>query len=73
MSIYHKRNIGLRNIGLPALSSRPGQFAAKWGAREADSQELFRRADTALYHVKDNGRMGCCFYKPGMKIKENER
>ena len=24
--------------------------------------ELFRRADAALYHVKENGRKGCCFY-----------
>ena len=28
----------------------------------ADPAELFRRADTSLYHVKENGRNGFCFY-----------
>jgi GGDEF domain-containing protein len=27
-----------------------------------EPDELFRRADAALYHVKENGRKGCCFY-----------
>ena len=56
--------------GSPAVSMSVGVAI---GDGEADSKELFRRADTALYHVKENGRMGCCFYQKGMKIKENER
>ena len=27
------------------------------------SDDLYNRADTALYHVKENGRCGCGFYK----------
>ena len=30
-------------------------------------QEMFHEADIALYHVKDHGRNGCCFYEPGMR------
>ena len=30
---------------------------------------MFRQADLALYYVKEHGRSGCCFYKPGMREK----
>ena len=30
-------------------------------------QDMFHQADIALYHVKDHGRNGCCFFEPGMR------
>ena len=30
-------------------------------------EDLFKHADTALYHVKQNGRCGCCFYSSRLK------
>lgn len=30
-------------------------------------RDAFRQADIALYHVKENGRNGCCVYTPGME------
>lgn len=46
--------------GSPAVSMSVG--AAVGNESVTDSQELFRRADAALYHVKENGRQGCCIY-----------
>ena len=54
--------------GSPAVSMSVGIAI---GDGETDSQELFRRADTALYYVKENGRNGCCFYEKGMKMKDS--
>ena len=31
---------------------------------------LAKKADVALYHVKENGRCGCAFYAPTMKTEE---
>ena len=49
--------------GSPPVSMSIG---AAVGDGSADAQELFRRADTALYHVKENGRNGCCIYNETM-------
>ncbi len=32
-----------------------------------NTQEIFHEADLALYHVKESGKNGFCFYRPGMK------
>lgn len=45
--------------GLPAISLSAGVALPN---ENADSQEMFRRADLALYYVKEHGRHGCCFY-----------
>ena len=45
--------------GVPAISLSIG-IAYDPEGQEPD--EMFRRADAALYHVKQNGRSGCCFY-----------
>ncbi len=41
-----------------------------------DPAEMFRRADVALYYVKEHGRNGCCFWMPELDRKlvwkENE-
>ena len=29
-------------------------------------QDVLNEADIALYHVKHNGKDGCCFYQSGM-------
>ncbi|MCR4907777.1 MAG: GGDEF domain-containing protein [Lachnospiraceae bacterium] len=34
-----------------------------------DTQEIYHEADIALYHVKDHGRNGCCFYTPELQEK----
>ena len=46
--------------GSPAVSMSVG--AAVGDESITDSQELFHRADAALYHVKEHGRQGCCIY-----------
>lgn len=33
-------------------------------SQEEDARKVLREADVALYHVKNNGRGGCCFYGP---------
>ena len=55
--------------GSPSVSMSVGVAI---GDDASDSMDLFRRADTALYHVKENGRTGCCFYEKGMKLKDRE-
>ena len=45
--------------GVPAISLSIG-IAYDPEGQEPD--EMFRRADAALYHVKQHGRSGCCFY-----------
>lgn len=53
--------------GTPAISLSAGVSLCH---RNNDSQEMFHEADIALYHVKDNGRRGCCFYEPGMRQRK---
>ena len=36
-------------------------------SEDKDVQTTLREADAALYRVKQSGRHGCCFYKPGME------
>ena len=52
--------------GLPPVSVSVG---VSLSSDADDPQERFHEADIALYDVKDHGRSGCCFYKPGMRGK----
>lgn len=45
--------------GLPAISLSVG---VAFSDRENPSDSIFKDADKALYHVKENGRCGCWFY-----------
>ncbi|WP_424361000.1 putative bifunctional diguanylate cyclase/phosphodiesterase [Methylocystis parvus] len=40
---------------------------------DCDAQELFRRADTAMYHVKGNGKGGVAFYAPGLDAERQRQ
>lgn len=53
--------------GLPPVSVSVG---VSIGSQSDDAQERFHEADIALYYVKDHGRSGCCFYKPGMRERQ---
>lgn len=50
--------------GLPRITLSIG---VAYDHEGTDPDELFRRADAALYHVKNNGRSGCAFYSDGLK------
>ncbi len=50
--------------GLPPITMSVGVAMC---STAPTSQEMFHEADIALYHVKDHGRNGCCFYEPGMR------
>lgn len=52
--------------GLPPVSLSVG---VAFG-RGADSAEVFRQADMALYYVKEHGRDGVCFYSDKLKSKD---
>ena len=45
--------------GLPAISLSVG---VAFSDRQNPSDSIFKDADKALYHVKENGRNGCHFY-----------
>ena len=51
--------------GLPKVTLSAG---VSFGPAE-DPAELFRRADLALYYVKDHGKNGCCFWTPELDKK----
>ena len=56
--------------GLPPMSVSVGVSMC----RDTDNpQDMFHEADVALYHVKDHGRCGCCFYEPGMREKDKQK
>lgn len=51
------------------IGERPIRVGASVGIacaarNECGGEELFRRADTAMYHVKANGKSGTCVYSP---------
>lgn len=50
--------------GVPKISVSAG---VSYDSKCVDPDEMFRRADTALYHVKENGRNGCSFYSDDFK------
>ena len=51
--------------GVPKVALSAG---VSFGPAE-DPAELFRRADLALYYVKDHGKHGCCFWTPELEKK----
>lgn len=52
--------------GIPALSISAGVFIAN---KQTEFSEIFRKADKALYFVKENGRQGCCIYDQNQVIR----
>ncbi|MBO7662607.1 MAG: diguanylate cyclase [Clostridia bacterium] len=62
------QNLADTSDGLPFISMSAG---VAFGTKDSDSAELFRRADTALYYVKEHGRNSCCFYSSRMKRKDS--
>lgn len=50
--------------GLPPVSLSVG---VAFDPECRSPEDLFKHADTALYHVKQNGRCGCCFYSSRLK------
>ena len=61
-------NMELANTedGLPEISVSVGVSLCP---ENAQPQEMYREADIALYYVKENGRKGCSFYRPGLEQK----
>lgn len=47
--------------GVPALSTSVGVLIKPAGKR-TDFSDTFRKADKALYYVKEHGKQGCCIY-----------
>ncbi len=54
-----------KNAGeLPAVSLSAG---VSFFDGEHNAEQVYREADIALYHVKNHGRGGCCFYHPELE------
>ena len=53
------QDLSVESDGVPPVSLSVG---VSYNLEGNDPDEMFRQADTALYHVKENGRNGCCFY-----------
>ena len=49
--------------GLPSITLSAGVAFCRDGGT---MQDVLNEADIALYHVKHNGKDGCCFYESGM-------
>ena len=66
------RELSENTDGVPQVTLSAG---VSFGVAE-DPAEMFRRADVALYYVKEHGRNGCCFWTPELDRKlvwkENE-
>jgi len=60
------------------IGERPIQVGASIGVAcaaptECSADELFRRADTAMYHVKANGKSGVKLYTPELDAERQKR
>ena len=58
------RELSDESDGLPPISLSAG---ISYDPEGNDPDEVARQADTALYHVKENRRNGCCFYTDKLK------
>ena len=56
---FVNEELGKEEEGIPAVSLSVGVAFAD---RENPGESIFKDADKALYHVKENGRNGCHFY-----------
>ena len=56
---FVNEKLGKEEEGIPAVSLSVGVAFAD---RENPGESIFKDADKALYHVKENGRNGCHFY-----------
>lgn len=52
--------------GVPAVTLSVG---AAFSDRENPGESIFKDADKALYHVKENGRNGCAFYNGASSLE----
>lgn len=71
MSAVVERKIGeMNNLLLHPDDGLPGVSLSVGGAFSENgfTDDLYKKADAALYEVKENGRCGCRFYKEGMKL-----
>ncbi|MBQ9061627.1 MAG: GGDEF domain-containing protein [Eubacterium sp.] len=65
--IRHVREVLAATEGLPAVTLSIGVAFSEKGNRE----DVYHKADLALYDVKDRGRNGYAFYEPWMSEKES--
>lgn len=54
--------------GVPALSVSAGVLICP-GGKKIEFSDTFRKADKALYYVKEHGRRGCCIYDQNEVIR----
>lgn len=60
------RDLGSGDGGIPPITLSAG---IAFGREGTDAGTLFRRADIALYYVKDHGKDGCCFWSDALEGK----